>query len=100
MGAGARAVKRFFVLTPGRVCLTMPDMDSIGSRIAHARGTRAKAEIARAVGVDIGTVYRWEHGTAKPGSEHIAPLADTLGVGVRWLLTGEAEPQPLATDAK
>lgn len=66
-------------------------MDGFGTRVRVARGERAKAALARALGVDTKTVYRWEHGTSVPEAQMIAPLADALGVSVRWLLTGEDE---------
>jgi len=75
---------------------------SLGQRIADARGAKSKAELARAVGVDTKTVYRWEHDKAEPGSSQIDPLARALGVSIIWLLTGEGEGpielQPTGTD--
>ena len=64
---------------------------SLGERIGLARANTSKTELARRIGVDTKTVYRWEHGDARPASEVIVPLADALGVSVRWLLTGEGE---------
>lgn len=66
---------------------------SLGERIALARTAvgMSKAELARRVGKDTKTVYRWEHDEAQPESASIAPIADATGVSVRWLLTGEGD---------
>lgn len=71
----------------------MRRMDTLGSRIAQARakGKCTKMALAIRLGVDLRTIYRWESGATSPGSEYAVPLADALGVDVRWLLTGETE---------
>ncbi|NHC15658.1 helix-turn-helix transcriptional regulator [Motilibacter deserti] len=42
-------------------------------------------ELARRVGVGQQTVSRWEHGLAGPRREHVARLADALGLESRHL---------------
>lgn len=71
-------------------------MSSLGTRIGDARGdaSKSKAEVARLLGVDVKTVYRWEHDLSEPESKQVVPLADALGVSVRWLLTGAEDEGP------
>lgn len=67
---------------------------AVGSRIRLARGKRSRAAVARDLGVDTKTVYRWETGLSKPEFDQIEPLARALSVNVDWLVTGEGPRTP------
>lgn len=45
-------------------------------------------QIGKAVGVQLTTVWRWEHGKTKPDHAHVVRLADVTGVHLLWLSTG------------
>lgn len=63
--------------------------ETIGQRIRNARGDRTRAELARAVGVDYATFWRWEKGELEPSAQSLPKLAAALGVTVGELF-GEA----------
>ena len=60
----------------------------LATRVRVAKGDRTRTELARAVGVNVKTVWQWEHGYSFPAGPRAVALADALGVSVRWLLTG------------
>ena len=64
--------------------------DMTGDRIREKRKERGLtlAELAARCGVQVGTAWRWEHGSA-PSAEYLPRLADELDCDLRWLLTGE-----------
>ena len=63
---------------------------TFGERLKAAREAAdfTQAQLAKAAGCRQGAISRWEN-AAQPRPHHLAPLADALGVSVRWLLTGE-----------
>lgn len=80
-------------------------MDSIAKRVL---GTRKKTgltqgDIAKALGISINNVSKWERGLAEPRKpEHIDKLAKLLGVSKVFLMFGEEylEEQKLSIEAK
>lgn len=63
----------------------------IGERVRRGRVLLgwSQERLGQAIGRDRATVRQWEAGEWEPQSAVIAPLADALGVEIRWLLTGE-----------
>lgn len=71
---------------------------TIGQRIKQAReakGLSAK-QLARLVGVETGTVYKWEADKALPRPENAQQAAAELDVSLSWLLA--LEPVEASTD--
>lgn len=57
-----------------------------------AAGLRSPAELARKMGVNRQTVYRWTEGHgSKLTPEMLFKLSDTLDVSARWLVIGPPE---------
>jgi transcriptional regulator with XRE-family HTH domain len=77
----------------------MADPGGLGQRILQARlhmGARrgravTQVEVADAMGVQQGTVGRWEKGIKEPDLETIARLAAVLNVDPRWLAFGDSQ---------
>lgn len=75
----------------------------IGSRIKEARASYpnitygvdptgiSQAELANKIGVDDSLISKWEAGARAPSKEQIKPLADALGVKLKWLAFGEGD---------
>ena len=74
----------------------------ICERIAKIRvelfGVRGKAAFAKRLGLASST-YDYYESTRVPPAEFLVKIADTAGVDLRWLLTGETSPQPLGPGA-
>ena len=73
--------------------LTSPT-SSMGSRLREAReraGTSAAA-LAEALGVNVTSIKAWENDKRTPRANKLVNIAGVLGVSVRWLLEGQAEP--------
>lgn len=73
--------------------LTSPG-SSMGSRLREAReraGTSAAA-LAEALGVNVTSIKAWENDKRTPRANKLVNIAGVLGVSVRWLLEGQAEP--------
>lgn len=51
----------------------------IGARLRAARGTRTKADLAAALGVDPTTVLRWERGESVPQTDRQREIARVYG---------------------
>ena len=67
---------------------------SMGSRLREARertGTSAAA-LAEALGVNVTSIKAWENDKRTPRANKLVNIAGVLGVSVRWLLEGQAEP--------
>ncbi len=43
----------------------------------------SQEDYASLVGGSKQTIYNWEHGTTKPGGEHVATLVSLRGIGKR-----------------
>lgn len=63
---------------------------TLGARIAAARGELSQADVAERLGVSRRTLQRWEHGVNEPTVSTVCRLAATLGCDLQWLLTGRA----------
>lgn len=63
---------------------------AFATRLKEARETArlTMAQLGVAVGVSPQAVFKWESGTAMPGSDRLSRLAIALGVPVQYLLTG------------
>lgn len=75
-----------------------PEQD-FAQRVREARqkaGYETQAELAEAVGVKPQSVQQWESDNPKyrtqPRGKRLKRLAEVLGVGERWLKTGEGPP--------
>lgn len=78
---------------------------AMGERIAQERREMSarlrrdvtRAEVAQAIGVDGGTVTKWENGEVAPRDDALIRLASFFGVTRGWLRWGELPreaPQP------
>lgn len=65
-------------------------MKTMGSRIRHRRERLGltQAELARALDVDKGTVWRYETDRSPPLAVLVPKLSEILGVSCDWILTG------------
>jgi len=64
--------------------------DTIGVRIRAARVDRAisQAALARLVGVNTVSAWRWETGRIVPSVRRLQTICDALGISVAQLLRG------------
>lgn len=72
---------------------------NIGERLAYAleiRGRKANW-LAGQIDAHQTSVTRWINGKREPSSSQLIPIADALEVNLRWLLSGEGDPN--ASDA-
>lgn len=70
------------------------DSGKTGALIAEARKARGltQRQLAETLHISDRTVSKWERGAGFPDVALLEPLADALGLTVRSLLRGEAEP--------
>lgn len=68
------------------------DLKAMGARLREAREAKGmtQAELARAIGVETPSYWRYESGGQQPGGESLAALCRTLGVTAEWVMFGEA----------
>ena len=57
-----------------------------GEALRNARGDRDLEVIAGMLGVELGTIHRWERGTSKPQVTNVLKLRDVLGMNLHQLL--------------
>ncbi|WP_205191562.1 LexA family transcriptional regulator [Burkholderia sp. LMG 13014] len=71
----------------------------LATRLQHARMSQniTQAELARRAGVSQSTIANVESGR-NAGTKFLVPLADALGVHVRWLLEGRGPVQVRSSD--
>lgn len=72
-----------------------PFLDELGERIREAReavGLGVRAEFARQVSVDRGTVERWEGGKGAPDAVNLRAIVAVTNVSADWLLRGFVAP--------
>jgi HTH-type transcriptional regulator, cell division transcriptional repressor len=69
------------------------DVATFGDRLAGAREAAGLSDedLARRLGVRLGTLRAWEEDTAEPRANRLQMLAGMLNVSIRWLLTGEGD---------
>ncbi|MGE3682728.1 MAG: helix-turn-helix domain-containing protein [Bdellovibrionales bacterium] len=68
----------------------------IGLRIRQARMAKGmtQAELSKALGIDRGSVGRWETGRSVPRQVGMPRVASVLGKSAEWLLEGSGDPSP------
>lgn len=66
-------------------------MDTLGSRIRHAREAKGMTQddVASSFGIRRVSVTQWEAGTTKPAIGKLGELAELLGTTTAWLLEGQ-----------
>ncbi len=76
------------------------DTKALGARIKKVRLARgiSQIDLAKAARVRPHTMFRYEKGDTKPGSEKLDRIADELGVSSRFLLRGTPAPAGLNLD--
>ncbi len=76
-------------------------MDTLGSRIRHARKAKGlkQADIAQHFGIARTNLSAWENDDHGPELAKLEPLARLLGVEVGWLMSGDG-PGPVDLDYK
>lgn len=64
---------------------------TFGDRLEGAREALglSQAELARQLGVSLGTLRAWEEDVRAPRANRLQMMAGALNVSIRWLLTGE-----------
>ncbi len=70
-----------------------PDTATFGDRVAAAREAAgmSQKQLARRLGVKIGTVRGWEDDLSEPRANKLSMMAGLLNVSIIWLLTGEGD---------
>ena len=70
-----------------------PDTATFGDRVAAAREAAgmSQKQLARRLGVKIGTVRGWEDDLSEPRANKLSMMAGLLNVSIMWLLTGEGD---------
>lgn len=69
------------------------DAATFGDRVAAAReaANLTQEELARRLGIKLGTVQNWENDHSEPRANKLQMMSGMLNVSMRWLLTGEGE---------
>lgn len=72
------------------------DTATFGDRLAHAREAQGLTpeQLARRLGVRVGTIENWEADRSEPRANRLQMLAGLLNVSIVWFLTGEGEGAP------
>lgn len=62
----------------------------VGQRVTERREAAglSRAALARHLGCNTKTLYRWEEGLVLPDTRYLAALSIVLGKSVQWFLTG------------
>jgi len=70
-----------------------PDAATFGDRVAAARerAGMTQAQLARRLGVKLGTLRGWEEDLSEPRANRLSMMAGILNVSIMWLLNGEGE---------
>ncbi|WP_372439873.1 helix-turn-helix domain-containing protein [Sulfitobacter mediterraneus] len=73
-----------------------PETATFGDRLAAARemSELTQDQLARRLGVKVGTLRNWENDVAEPRANRLQMLAGLLNVSISWLLLGESEGLP------
>lgn len=69
------------------------DNSTFGDRLAGAREAAgmSRGDLARRLGVKVGTVEKWEDDLSEPRANRLQMLSGILGVSLAWLLTAQGE---------
>lgn len=69
------------------------DTATFGDRMAGARERAglSQGQLAKQMGVKLGTVLKWEEDLSEPRANKLQMMAGVLGVSLSWLLTGEGD---------
>ena len=70
-----------------------PDAATFGDRLAAAREAAGmtQEQLAKRLGVKLGSLQRWEEDLAEPRANRLSMVAGILNVSLIWLITGEGE---------
>ncbi|SDN46829.1 Transcriptional regulator, contains XRE-family HTH domain [Lutimaribacter pacificus] len=70
-----------------------PDAATFGDRLAAAREAAGmtQKQMARRLGVKLGTLTAWENDMSEPRANRLQMMAGILNVSIMWLLTGEGD---------
>jgi len=68
-------------------------MDTIGTRIRRLREEKnlTQGDLAKAAGVSIAAVSKWEKNTSEPKGKSLASLSASLGIAMEYLVDGMGE---------
>jgi transcriptional regulator with XRE-family HTH domain len=66
---------------------------SLPGNIRKIRGDLSQAKFADLIGVNQGTVHKYEKGISSPSEETLKKIAAHGGVTVEWLLHGDKKPE-------
>jgi transcriptional regulator with XRE-family HTH domain len=69
-----------------------PDNTTIGERIKFIRGSLAKVEFARALGIYRNTLLQWETNKNFPDFERLQKIHKEFKVNPNWLISGKGKP--------
>lgn len=61
----------------------------IGKRITQVRGELTQKEFARPIGLNFGSIGKYERGLQSPGAGVLNKICEIHGINHQWLLTGE-----------
>jgi transcriptional regulator with XRE-family HTH domain len=70
-----------------------PETATFGDRLAAAReqGEMTQKQLAKRLGIKLGTLQDWEQDLSEPRANRLSMLAGMLNVSVMWLLTGQGD---------
>jgi transcriptional regulator with XRE-family HTH domain len=63
-----------------------------GDRIKFIRGSLAKVEFARALGINRNTLLKYETNKGFPDFERLQKIHEKFKVNINWLISGEGKP--------
>ena len=70
-----------------------PETSTFGDRVAASRemAGMSQAELARRLGVRVGTLRAWEEDLSEPRANRMSIMAGLLNVSMMWLINGQGE---------